>query len=42
MLIKLFMKFVCGFAVLVLYAILAVMAPLSMASELPDLEDIDV
>ncbi len=42
MLIKLFMMFVCGFSVLVLYAILAVMATLSMASELPDLEDIDV
>ncbi|GEM_PF-5757271 len=42
MLIKLFMMFICGLSALVLYAILALMVTLSMASELPDLEDIEV
>lgn len=42
MLIKLLLLFTCGISALVLYTVLAVLVTLSMASELPDLEDIEV
>ncbi len=42
MLIKLFLLFTCGISALVLYAVLATLAALSIAYELPDLEDIEV